>query len=203
MALYRHKTWFWVQHSVDFQVDVSEKSRNEKEAASSRGIVLREAAHRGESKRLKCFRWKYVTQKLDTLNTNVAHTKLTIHRPHINIYRPASGETFNKSHRNDYRLWFFGFFNRLTKLTRWFWIYVRCLWYHNRPVFLQGNLRPTPWPTTNLRSELTFLLNWNFSFLCLLSLHVLYFSLFLFISAFFSLSFSWENFNNVCLQLCA
>lgn len=68
MALYRHKTWLWVQNSVDFQVDVSILggwkfpaaqeflllSQDEKETASSRGIVLREAAHTEASMRDLC-----------------------------------------------------------------------------------------------------------------------------------------------------
>jgi len=57
-------------------------SQDEKETASSRGVVLRGAAHRGESEWLVCFRWKYVKQKLDTLNTKMTHTKqYRGHRP--------------------------------------------------------------------------------------------------------------------------
>lgn len=51
-------------------------------------------------------------------------------------------------------------------------------------IILSINSKPT-------NTEPTFLLNWLFSFLRLLSLHFLYSYLCLLISAFFSLSFSW------------
>lgn len=69
---------FSVQYSVDFQGDVSIlggwnvlvtkesllfSQDGKKESASSRGAVLRRAAHRGESEWLVCFWWKYVKQK--------------------------------------------------------------------------------------------------------------------------------------------
>lgn len=142
-------------------------SQDEKETASSRGIVLRAAAHRGESEWLVCFKWKYVKQKLDTLNTNMTHTKQ--YRSHTStLTGQLLEETFNKSQLDDYRLWYFGLFNQLTKLTRHVLNDTRCPWYHYRPVFQQGNRKPTPRPYCQpTNSELTSLLNWHLSFFCL------------------------------------
>ena len=54
----------------------------DEETASSRGVVSKGAAHRGASEWLVCFRWKYVKRILDTLNTNMTHTKqYRGHRP--------------------------------------------------------------------------------------------------------------------------
>lgn len=86
MAVYKLKTWLWIQHSVDFQVDVSDFGRlntspfhqREKERVSSRG-----STQRCEWVTICVLDKGMWNQKVDTLNTNMTYTNQQ--RPQIYI----------------------------------------------------------------------------------------------------------------------